>query len=374
MDMTPQANPGVDDDEPKTAAATEMTSPAEPSDAARRHHELSHLPFQPWCEHCVRGRAPDPPKNTRVRDEIVIQVDYCFMKTRPQDDLITTLVGVDDSFGRCVAICVERKGARDVLGVKVLSAFARSLGQPRLVIQSDGEPAILELARETCDVLPCARQQVTPTASKGSNGRVEQANKVVEGMARTIVSCFESRYEIDVATGHPGRFDTLHGCWNDSNLVSMASQGTTDNISGTIKVPSFRLPIVLWRDPWATHTQTSIQVGSRSVVGQAILPVRASEVRRDAAKLTDSGPRAPEHEGTSGRLAAHSTTEGSLDDWRLLEARKTEVAPVSEAKKTHDEPMTPGKWQFRRHHVSGVNPAKRPTRIPPSRGRYRWQR
>ena len=52
--------PWVDDDELETAAATEMTSPAEPSDAARRHHALSHLPFQPWCEHCVRGRAPDP--------------------------------------------------------------------------------------------------------------------------------------------------------------------------------------------------------------------------------------------------------------------------------------------------------------------------
>ena len=55
------------------------------------------------------------------------------MKTRPQDGLITTLVGVDDSFGRCAAIFVERRGARDVLGV---------LGQPRLIIQSDGEHSI----------------------------------------------------------------------------------------------------------------------------------------------------------------------------------------------------------------------------------------
>ena len=68
------------------------------------------------------------------------------MKTRPQDYLITTLVGVDDSFGRCVATCVERKGARDVLGAKALVACARSLGQPRLVIHSDGEPAILDWA------------------------------------------------------------------------------------------------------------------------------------------------------------------------------------------------------------------------------------
>ena len=70
------------------------------------------------------------------------------MKARPQDDLITTLVGVDDSFGRCVAICVERnRCARDVFGVKALAAFARSLGEPRMVTQSDGEHSIVELVR-----------------------------------------------------------------------------------------------------------------------------------------------------------------------------------------------------------------------------------
>ena len=38
---------------------------------------------------------------------------------------------------------------------------------------------------------------------QGSYGRVEQPNRAVEGMARTIMSCFESRHVIDVATGHP---------------------------------------------------------------------------------------------------------------------------------------------------------------------------
>ena len=96
---------------------------------------MTHIPFQAWCE-------PDPPHRRltgRVREETVIQTDHCFMKARPQDDVITTLVGVDDYFGRCVAICVERKGARDVLGVKALAASARSLGQPRLIFQSDAQ-------------------------------------------------------------------------------------------------------------------------------------------------------------------------------------------------------------------------------------------
>ena len=103
-----------------------------------------------------------------MREEMVIQTDECFMETKPQDDLITTLVGVDDSFGRCVAICVERKGPRDVLGVKALAAFARSLGQPRLTVPGNGEHSIVVLVRQTCDEMLRPRQRVTPTASKGS--------------------------------------------------------------------------------------------------------------------------------------------------------------------------------------------------------------
>ena len=44
---------------------------------------------------------------------------------------------------------------------------------------------------------------MTPTASKGSNGRVEQANKAVEGMTRTHMSCLANRYDVEVPTSHP---------------------------------------------------------------------------------------------------------------------------------------------------------------------------
>ena len=101
---------GVDHEEGEDAVATK-------TEAMRKHHQLTHNPFQAWCEQCVRGQALDlhiDGWKGRVREEIVIQTDHCLMKTRPQDDLITTLVGVDDSSCRCVAICVERKGARDV--------------------------------------------------------------------------------------------------------------------------------------------------------------------------------------------------------------------------------------------------------------------
>ena len=66
----------MDDDEPETAVTPEMRSPTKRSDAARTRHTLTHPPFQPCCEQCVRGRAPDRPHRRMVggvREEIVIE-------------------------------------------------------------------------------------------------------------------------------------------------------------------------------------------------------------------------------------------------------------------------------------------------------------
>ena len=63
--------------------------------------------------------------------ETVLPTDYCFMM-RPQGDPMTTVVGVNDSLGRCVAICVERKGARDVSGVKATGCFRDITGSAAL--------------------------------------------------------------------------------------------------------------------------------------------------------------------------------------------------------------------------------------------------
>ena len=139
--------------------ATEMRGPEEPTNAMRKYHQLTHIPFQVWCEQCVE-RTYSRPSTTKVgrsarRD---IHSNRLLLHENVATDLITTLVGVDDSFGRCAAICVERKGERYVLGVKALAAFTMSLGQPRLIIQSDGEHSIVELVRQTCDELPRARQ------------------------------------------------------------------------------------------------------------------------------------------------------------------------------------------------------------------------
>ena len=51
-------------------------------------------------------------------------------------------------------------------------------------------------------------------ASKGSNGREEQANEAVEGMTRTLMSCLATRYDVEVPTGHPvAQWEIRHAAW-----------------------------------------------------------------------------------------------------------------------------------------------------------------
>ena len=149
----------------------------------------------------------------------------------------------------------------------------RSEPDTQTVFRGGGEPSVLEVVRdgETCDALPLARQQVTPTASKGSNGRVEQAKKAVEGMTRTILSCVNSgtRWKHRLVTQWcNGRSDTLRGCWS---VFQLGEDGLTryyrQHQRNYQSADSPFAQVVLWRDPGPHTPQTSIQVGLRSMVG-----------------------------------------------------------------------------------------------------------
>ena len=133
-----------------------------------------------------------------------MQVDYCFPKVREQDpEPQTTLVAVDDAFDRGVAIPTERKGGKGPIAVRALAAFLQSLCQPRIILQCDSENAILDVTKRVCAELPYVRPRVTPVASKGSNGRVEQKSRAIEGVARTLLLSIGERYGVELPTDRP---------------------------------------------------------------------------------------------------------------------------------------------------------------------------
>ena len=85
-DVKPIVRGPINDDRIPVQSGTEMTPvPHEPSDFEKQKHHLTHIPFQPWCPSCVKGKAQAEPHKRTERiiedNELpVIQCDYLMLK------------------------------------------------------------------------------------------------------------------------------------------------------------------------------------------------------------------------------------------------------------------------------------------------------
>ena len=86
VDVKPVVQDPMDDERVLVESGTEMTPvPREPSEFEKQKHNLTHIPFQPWCTSCVKGKAQaEPHKRTeRIIEDSelpVIQCDYLMLK------------------------------------------------------------------------------------------------------------------------------------------------------------------------------------------------------------------------------------------------------------------------------------------------------
>ena len=87
--------------------------PGEPSENERRLHELTHLPYRDWCEHCVKskGRQSHAVKKKNDRQP-VIQIDFSFMATENDLPKRTILNATDVQTGYSMAVVLPSKGGR----------------------------------------------------------------------------------------------------------------------------------------------------------------------------------------------------------------------------------------------------------------------
>ena len=170
---------------------------------------------------------------------------------------------------------------------------------------------------------------MTPTGSKGSNGRVEQANRAVEGMTRTIMSCLETRYDVETPTGHPvEQWAIRHAAWLWERF-----QTGEDGLNGYYRqyqrsYQSAILPsaeIVLSRDPgphmlklrskWGYGVWLGMSVASDShVIGTRVGCFLVRGVRRMPPSARHQGQVLLSMRGTPARLA-HG---GPADEPRVL--------------------------------------------------------
>ena len=125
-------------DEVEPPVAIEVPAPSEPTSDERRRHGLTHLPYQPWCNVCVRARGRENRHESRPPNQPgtpVIQCDYCFLKTEEDAPMVTVLVAIHTVYKQMVATPLEKKGHRHLFASRSLAALERYVGHPKVITQ-----------------------------------------------------------------------------------------------------------------------------------------------------------------------------------------------------------------------------------------------
>ena len=115
-DSIPDEAEEISREEPAVRA---VPDPGEPTLEERARHALTHLPFRPWCEDCVSGRASDDPHRRAARQVSAggfpkVSVDYGFIAEDDGDEdggVQRTILVVKVSGSKVImARCVQGKG------------------------------------------------------------------------------------------------------------------------------------------------------------------------------------------------------------------------------------------------------------------------
>ena len=184
----------MDDDRVLVESGAEMTPvPHEPSEFEKQKHNLTHIPFQPWCTSCVKGKAQtEPHKRTeRIIEDSelpLIQCDYLMLKDVAGRGGLKVLSMYVRTFGYGMSTVVETKGPTDMFATMWAVKTLNFLGLSDIILQCDPEPSLIKCA-ESVKSKRTERTIIrsSPRRSHQSNGGVEKYQKQLQGKIRNKV-------------------------------------------------------------------------------------------------------------------------------------------------------------------------------------------
>ena len=198
VDVKPVVQDPMDDERVPVESGTEMTPvPREPSEFEKQKHNLTHIPFQPWCTSCVKGKAQaDPHKRTeRIIEDSelpVIQCDYLMLKDTAGTGGLKVLSMYVRTFGYGMSTVVETKGPTDSYATTWAVKMLNFLGLSDIILQCDPEPSLIKWA-ESVKSKRTERTVIrsSPRRSHQSNGGVENYQKQLQGQVRTMLAAMQ---------------------------------------------------------------------------------------------------------------------------------------------------------------------------------------
>ena len=192
------------------ARVMRMTKPTVlPSQEAVRQHNLSHCNYRPWCPICVAGAANDDrhmPRAKDPNDAPEVGSDYAFLRNKRGDKVYRPmLVSKYRGVGCFAAHMVPKKG---VGGGWVVQQYLRDLRRwglrHKVILRSDGEPAIVDLLSRVSDLRQAETLlEASPATDSRANGLAERAIQSVEKQVRVLKLALERNMKEKIGVEHP---------------------------------------------------------------------------------------------------------------------------------------------------------------------------
>ena len=178
------------------------TGPATPSAEERALHEATgHVPYRSWCQWCVAARAADKPQlrgQQPETDEAMPRIEFDFTDLGREEDqaaAIPSLNAVDVGSESLSATLCPTKAFSEYLVESILT-FVEALGHNAVMLQSDQEPVLVQLLK----AVQSRRAKRTlvrhgPRGSHQSQGKIENANRVINGVCRAMWLSLENQLQ-----------------------------------------------------------------------------------------------------------------------------------------------------------------------------------
>ena len=150
VDVKPIVRDPMDDNRVLVESGADMTPvPHEPSEFEKQKHHLTHIPCQPWCTSCVKGKArAEPHKRTeRIIEDSelpVIQCDYLMLKDVAGTSGLKVLSMYVRTFGYGMSTVVETIGPTDMFATMWAMKMLNFLGLSDIILQCDPELSLIK--------------------------------------------------------------------------------------------------------------------------------------------------------------------------------------------------------------------------------------
>eukprot|EP00971_Amphidinium_carterae_P352401 6492579-Amphidinium_carterae.1 len=185
--------------------------PKEPSLKERELHEaMGHVPYRSWCPACIAGHARSDPHRRKPQESDIFAFDYGYMERQAdlsgeEESASPILIGRDSRSSWTSAELVPTKGAGHPWPLESLLTVVRGLGYPRIILRTDGEPAILDLRSQLAAQLRVRHgiESVEELAEDSqANGLAEGAVRDMKAGIRTLYYAVQQAYG-PISPRHP---------------------------------------------------------------------------------------------------------------------------------------------------------------------------